>query len=336
VLFDVHEDVVALDCPTSPKGAHVYQIKSDTTSPWTVTSLTKRNKNQKTKAEKPSILGNLYSNYVQFPGFIKSMSFVTNASFSLKLADGTSCNDHESIGISQIEATEQATINAKIAAEHSVTNPPAGLASTFLVKTPLSVTDHERHTEGIVSTFLQTQGDGTIPPAPFHKTLRSELRRRNDKETTATTFAELAKAKGLSRVDLQRMLDSIPSDRRMAELLALVRDQLIKEGANLKLQATLNAEVRKYLVKRLDVTNTVLAEARQCAAREVRQLPETHFTSTTPIADVIAQVITVLAPEFDAIRLRYSETFLQAIIAVAIYEQHEFPTSGTQSTEEAP
>jgi hypothetical protein len=67
----------------------------------------------------------------------------------------------------------------------------------------------------------------------------------------------------------------------------------------------------------------------------VGKLPDAHFTSTTPIADVIAQVSNVVAPEFDAIRLRYSDFFLQANIAVAIYEQHEFPPSGTQPTEEA-
>lgn len=328
VLFDIHEDVVALDSVNVPTIADVFQIKSETTRSWTVSSLTKREKHKTTKVEKPSILGKLYNSYVQFPGFIKSMSFVTNASFSLRLADGTSCNEHESISINQIEATEQAKIKTKIAEEHGVTDPPAGMESVFLVTTSLSVTDHERHTEGIVSAFLQTQGDGTIQPAPFHRTLRSEVRRRNDKETSATTFADLARAKGLSRADFQRMLDSIPSDLRIAELHALVRNQLIKEGADLRLQAAMNAEVRNYLAKRLDETNAVLVDARERAAREVKLLPDAVFASPTPLTNVIAQLNVIVAQEFDAIRLNYSDSFLKAIIAVAVYEQHEFPPSG--------
>jgi hypothetical protein len=335
VLFDVHEDVVELDSPMNPQLAHVFQIKSDASSSWTVHGLTKRERNKSSNFEKPSILGKLYQNYLSFPGFIASMSFVSNAPFSIKLADGTSCNDHESIRVNDIHSTDLSTVNAKLATEHNVPDPPVGLAVTHLVRTSLSVTDHERHTEGIVSSFLQTRGDGTIPPAPFHRTLRSEIRRRNDKETAASSFAELAKTKGISRADLQRMLDSIPSDRRMTELIAVISQQLIKEETNVRAQSMLIAEVRSYLAKRLDVTNFLLSDARTRVAIEIAKLPDEVFSSSSPIADVVARVSSIQSPEFVSVSQKYSPTFLSAIIAVAIYEQHEFSPLDTQSTEEA-
>ncbi|MCC7422237.1 MAG: DUF4297 domain-containing protein [Planctomycetaceae bacterium] len=333
VLFDIHEDVVALNSSVNPTEADMFQIKSDTTSPWTVAALTKREK-AKDGSPKPSILGKLYTHYVRFPGHIKSLSFVTNAPYSVQLEDKTSCNDKETICISEIEATERAIVHSTIAAEHGVSSPPAGLATTYLVKTPLSVLQHEQHTEGRISEFLQKQGDGTIPPAPFHKTLRSELRRRNDKELKPATFAELTKYKGISRSDMDRMIGSVPSERKMTDLLATIRQQLVHESFNVRNQGQLNAEVRNYLAKRLDETNTTLGDARRRAANEVRDLPSATFNSATPVADVITAVSQIECNEFSAIRQGFSDVFLHAIIAVAIYEHHEFPTLGEESAEE--
>jgi hypothetical protein len=262
------------------------------------------------------------------------MSFVTNANFAIPLKEEPPCTERETFCVTDIEPTERASVMSKIAKEHNVSSPPAGLSHTFLVRDPLSVGDHERHSIGIVADFLKKQGDETIPAGPFHRTVQSEIRRRNDKEYAAIAFSGLAKHKGLSRADFQRMLDSVPTQRRMDELLSLIRNQLIKETFALRQQGPLNEEVRNYLAKRLDETNTVLAEARKRAAAEVSALPDALFTAGTPVADIIAKVSAIQATEFAAVRERYSDVFLQAMIAVAIYEQHEFPPPGPQLTDE--
>lgn len=333
VLFDIHEDVIALNDSIAPTAADVYQVKTDAT-PWTSHRLTVREKDKETKVEKPSILGKLYSSYLRFPGFVKSMSLVASAPYSIDMAAAPACTERESFCTTDIDATVKADISAKLAKEHSVCDPPNGFAETYFIKTSLSVLDHERHTEGIISDFLKDQGDGTIPPAPFHKAVRSELRRKNDKECSPSTFNELAQLKGLSRAEMQRMLDAVPSERRISDLTSTIREQLIKESFPLLRQGPINAEIRNYLAKRLDVTNDVLIAAKRRVHEQLTQLSSTFFESATPIADVILHMRSLQAKEFTVIRQGYSDTFLQAMIAVAIYEQYEFPSARSQSAEE--
>ncbi len=204
----------------------------------------------------------------------------------------------------------------------------------FLDRTSLSLQDHETHMEGKVSDFLNKVGDGTIPPTPFHKALRAEVRRRNDKEYAATTFSDLARNKGLSRQDIQRMLESIPTQRKVDDLVATIRQQLINENYDVRQQGLLNAEVRNYLSKRLDETNTVLTDARQRAAEEVSRLTNEVFESTAPLKNAIAKVTNVQSEEFAVIQETYSEAFLQALVVVAVYEQHQFPPTTAQSPKE--
>ncbi len=332
VLFDIHEDVFVLNDSVNPTSADVFQIKTDAAT-WTSHNLTKREKNKDTGEEKPSVLGNLYGNYVRFPGCIKSMSFVATSSYNVALKEPPPCGDRETFCITEIEETERKVIHAKIAAEHNVSDPPDGHAVTHLLRTSLSVQDHERHTEGIVSDFLSRQGDGTIPPAPFQRTLRTELRRRNDKEGAPASFAELVQSKGLTRADLQSMIDSVPTLRRMDDLAATIRAQLVQEGYSITMQEKLNAEVRNYLAHRLDATNAVLADAWRKVAEEIARLDPKAFASATPVTDIIGKVGDLRNTEFDLIRVRYSSVFLNAIITVAIYEQPELPTSPPQPAE---
>jgi len=336
VLFDIHEDIVALNNSVAPTEADLYQIKTKVGGSWTRHNLTEREKNKETGAEKPSYLGNLYHNYLRFPGFVRSMSFVTNAQFSLKMAVEPPCADRERFCVSEIGDDEKNEIMDKVATEHGLISAADGLSRTYFVKTPLSVQDHERHTVGIVADFLARNADETIPPRSFSRTLYSEIRRHNDREAAATNFADLVKSKGLSRGDFQVMLDSVHTERRMDDLAAQVRDQLAREGANVRQQGRINEEVRKYLAKRLDETNAVIGDARKLIEARIVAMPDTAFTSATPIADTTVAILVGQETELTAVRRLYSESFLHAMIAVAIYEQCELPPTDTQPSEEEP
>lgn len=333
VLFDIHDDLFVLNCSINPTLADVYQIKTDA-APWTAHSLTKREKNKDTGMEKPSVLGNLYDTYIRFPACIRSMSFVASAPYSMTLTTPPPCSDREFFGIADIEDADRQTIHSRIASEHSVSDPPAGHAITYLRKTSLSVKDHEVHTEGVMSTFLTSQGDGTIPPAPFHKTMRSELRRRNDKEISPTTFAELATQKGLCRADVQRMIDAVTSKTRQDDLAALLREQMTAEGYDVRLRMPLLAEIRKYLAERLDPTNLILAQAGVQAGIELLGAPAAIFTSATPLADTISYLASRPNKAWQPVKDRYSGTFLQALFSVQMYEHQQLPPPGPQPEEE--
>ena len=75
-----------------------------------------------------------------------------------------------------------------------------------------------------------------------------------------------------------------------------------------------------YLANRLDETNLVLAEAWNRVKVEVDPIVDAHFMAGRTIADLIQQVSGINARELTTVCHRYSENVLQAIIAVAIYD----------------
>jgi hypothetical protein len=77
-LFDFHEDLVVLDSSSKPDKMDFFQIKSKDSGNWTISSLTKSEKN------KLSILGKLYTNKLKFSHNTNSLNFISNAHFSFK------------------------------------------------------------------------------------------------------------------------------------------------------------------------------------------------------------------------------------------------------------
>ncbi len=85
VLFDIHDDVVALDHSTAPTKADFYQVKTKATGNWTAHQLTVREAGEKGTLM-PSMLGKLYDHYLRFPGHVERMTFVSNAPFNVATA----------------------------------------------------------------------------------------------------------------------------------------------------------------------------------------------------------------------------------------------------------
>lgn len=331
VLFDVHDDIVALNAALAPTRAKFYQVKSKATGRWTPLALTKRAAGK--TGPLPSMLGKLYDHRIRFSTGAERLTFVSNARYELKLADGTISNDHDSIGIDKLEAADLAEICTKIKEEHSLTAEPEGLDSTFLETTSLSLKDHETHCEGVVSTFLSKQGDGTIPPGPFHRALRAEVLRRSNKEGLAATFDDLVGQRGITRKQLQGMIDSVVSQRKQDDLIGLLQPQIVAEGFPLGQRLTLIDEARNFLAKRLDLSNMFLAEAAEKVTAELSAGPAELLSSPRPLADAITYLAGRNQKAWQAVRDRYSEDFLHAMFAVLRYEHKQLPPTGSQSAE---
>lgn len=334
VLFDVHDDLVTLNHSIAPTAARFLQVKTKTTGTWTADALVKCEKSKKPGSDPlPSFLGKLYKHRIKFDVNVERLSFVSNARYDVTMADATSGKDRESILVSELHADDIKTISDGLTAEHKLTTPPVGLDSTYLETTPLSLTDHEKHSIGVVATFLEKQGDGTIPPAPFHKTLKADIQRRTNREGKLTTFSDLVKHRGLTRKQVQEMIDSVMSQRKQDDLVSLVTVQLTKESFDARRRLALVANVRKYLAHRLDPTNCIVGDARRRIEAELRGTPPTDFTSPTVIADTISRLSRLNHREWQSVRTNYSDEFLNAMIAVQIYEQ-ELPPAGPQPKEE--
>jgi Cap4 dsDNA endonuclease len=335
VLFDVHDDVVSLDDPVTPKAASFFQVKTKTSGNWTTHAITTGTKSS-TGEPLPSFLGKLYKHRLKFQVAVDRLTFVSNARFRVEMADASDSKEKESIRVSDLSANEITIIQNALTAEHSLTTLttlPTGLDSMYLETTPLSVTDHENHCIGVVATFLEKQGDGTIPPAPFHKTLKADIQRRTNREVRDNTFADMVKNRGLTRQQVQGMIDSAMSARKQDDLVVLVSNQLTKESFIPSRSRAMVENVRKYLAQRLDPTNRLLADAQKKIEAELRGISPAMFTSPTVITDTISHLSALNHKEWQLVRSNYSDGFLNAMFAVQIYEQ-ELPPPDTQPQEE--
>lgn len=333
VLFDVHEDLVTLNHSVAPTSARFFQVKTKTTGTWTADALVKCEKSKKAGGDPlPSFLGKLYRHRIKFDINVERLSFVSNGRYDVTMADDTSGKERESILVSELHADEIKTISNGLMAEYKLKAPPVGLDSTYLETTPLSLTDHEKHSIGVVATFLERQGDGTIPPAPFHKTLKADIQRRTNREGKLTTFSDLVRHRGLTRKHVQEMIDSVMSQRKQDDLVVLVTDQLTRESFDARRRLALVGNLRKYLVLRLDPTNRIVGDARRKIEDELHSIPPADFTSRTIIADTISRLSKLNHKEWQAVRTNYSAEFLNAMIVVQIYEQ-ELPPVGPQPEE---
>lgn len=334
VLFDVHDDLVTLNHSVSPTAARFFQVKTKMTGTWTADSLVKCEKSKKAGADPlSSILGKLYKHRIKFGVCVERLSFVSNVRYEVTMGDNTSGKDRDSIIISDLHTNDFKTISDGLTTEHKLTTTPVGLDSTYLVTTPLSLTDHVKHSVGVLAAFLEKQGDGTIPPTPFHKALKADIQRRTNREGKLTTFTDLVKYRGLTRAQVQEMIDSVMSQRTQDDLVTLVADQLTKESFDARRRLSLVENVRRYLAHRLDPTNRIVGDARGMIEAVLRGIPSADFSSPTVIADTISRLSELHYNEWQAVRTTYSDDFLNAMIAVQIYEQ-ELPPVGAQSEEE--
>lgn len=263
---------------------------------------------------------------------MERLTFVSNANFSVKMADSTPSTDHTSICLNAIKSDELKQICDHLKQEFSLTSSPAGIGCTFLETTPLSLGDHVTHCEGRVSDFLEKQDDGTIPVAAFHRTLRTEVQRRSNREGRISDLDDLIKLRGLTRKQLQDMINSVKPKTAQNDLIDLIRAQIIKESFPLRKQQELIANARSFLGKRVDPTNLILLDAMERVRDELQRAPTSIFDSADILTQTISYLETSSHREFDAIRRHYPDNFLHGIFVVMSYE-HEISETSPQSEE---
>lgn len=331
VLFDVHDDIVSLDHPTDPTKASFFQVKTKASGNWTTHSIITGEKSA-SGTTLPSYLGKLYKHRLKFDVAVDRLTFVSNARFNVAIADATDSKEKESIAVSELADVEVDTIKYALTLEHELTTEPEGLELIFLETTALSLNDHDNHCLGVVATFLEKQGDGSIQPLPFHRTLKSDIQRRTNRETRDVAFSDLVKNRGLTRQQVQNMIDCVMSIKKQNDLVGLISSQFTKESLPPNQSRVLIENVRKYLAGRLDPTNRIIAEAQKMIVLELSRVSEAHLASPTIISDILSHFSKISYKEWQAVCLHYSMAFLNAMIVVQIYEQ-EFPASGSQSQE---
>lgn len=287
LILEQHEDVVVfLFDPSGAESAECFQIKTKAPhlSKWGLTELLKREKKaapgtpkgKGKKAAKPklvpglSIIGKMYHNRLVMGAGVTSLNFVTNQAYTVTLNGGVSCAGRNTICLNELEAADVTNINTQVAAEHGLPNPVTDLVDrTHLKITDLSLQDHASHTCGRCGEFLEKRTPGRPYAVPaVHRALAEEVRRRADYEWTAVTFEGVVKHKAITRAAFQRMLDSIPQERRFDVVWSTIQPQLTSEGEVYTDTMAIKRQCKSVEMDRMNALNTVVAELQRCATAE--------------------------------------------------------------------
>lgn len=319
ILFEFHDDIVVLDDEDSPVSAEFIQVKTDTTGrKWTCSKLLSRKKGKGRML--PSPLGKLRCHEISFSKFISRMSFVSNASFNVPLSDETKSTDRNEVCLS--EMTDEARREVKDKLRQELCVDTTGESKTFLCVTDLSVEDHEVHSLGKLTSFLE-QSRLNVTASVLHKSLGGEIRRRSGNERFPSSVEELKRGSAITRRDFSGMLDSAEqaSVGKKDALVQTTRERLNSESVPHRRVSRVCRSLAKYLVMRTDQADAVLTGLNEKIRKIRSELGEGRLPDM--LWDETQQIQQLIFTHFPIYKKLYEEEFVTAAILVCIYEQEE-------------
>lgn len=329
IVFDLHDDVLVFDSETNPTFVSFYQVKSRSTArSWTRTELLKR---QIGKAgPKLSILGKLYSNKLSFPANTKDLTFVSNMRITMALADGTestSRSSFRSVDLSPDVRSQIADSLSKECGECTETDLDAHLA--FEVA-DLSLDDHEGHTRGKLSEFLeriQPDGHRTVKVGLVYRTLKDEITRRNNAASVALqTFDDLPKIKGFGRSGFQSLLANAGLLADLPDAWAEFQQRLNTEQMPYARVMRLKRHWATVEAQRLNTDNLALQELTQ---RVDEALGVVNAHDSERLTDLMEAVLERVGQYTDA-PMEFRDDDVRVLAMMRSYEA-ELPAAGSSS-----
>lgn len=207
IAFEFHDDLVMLDSASAPAEARFYQVKTNDKGSWSLAALTYRAAKRTPKGtppqKLPSHIGNLFTNYINFPAETKSLNFVSNA--AVDIVDSAS-------GVHALEACTSENFSAflkKLQAEHpSATEKTAKLI--HFVRADLSLHDASTHLKGKMGEFVAVEvGSIAYNPDTLYKTIAEECRARSKYTGAINSFEDLIRHKSITRAQVEGWLDVV-------------------------------------------------------------------------------------------------------------------------------
>jgi hypothetical protein len=333
VAFDYQDDMVVIDAPESDSKIHFFQVKAKSGGNWTLPALLKRAKKKKKNEEDASILGKMYDNKLRWPANTASLNFVTNASFSVELADksGGASTERETIQLSQLAEESRRQIRERVKAEHGLAEEPEFDTLGFLHVTDLSAKDSSGHTLGKVEEFLSRRSPNRKRLSkPFYQTLFSEVTRRSDYAVPVEHYEDLLKHKALTRDQIEGFAKVAGTDVDLDALWTRVSQRLDSEAMAVARVMSIRAEWVKHEVQRLDVRNDTLSNLTAVIRAAVTEAQDAGITTLTAFVDQINGNVRVGI----ARGILFTLAQVSAIALMELYERTELQTTSTESPEE--
>jgi hypothetical protein len=192
VGFELHDDIIHLDNPTTPTKVGFYQVKTKGRGKWTLEEILQ---------PIPSIAGKLFANYLAFQSETATLAFVSNAGFAA-VPDDTVPSKLETMNGRNV-----AKFNTALSTEHSQYQP-SYITLFEYVPAAIPFKGYELHITGCIVDFVKnTLGALEYDPHAFASTLIGECRRKSKPHDSTAEPTQVFHQKFLTRADVEGFLD---------------------------------------------------------------------------------------------------------------------------------
>lgn len=263
LVIERHDDVVVLDSPTMPRRADFTQVKTKDSGAWTVTQLLKVEKSKAEKGKKVekkmSFLAKMYGNRLICEGHEITASFLSNARFGVRLANGEDGMNRLEICFSDLSADDLSKVKKGLKDEYALKDEPDCCGFMYLKVSDLALDDHEGHAKGKIAEFLERRNGGEPQPvAAFYRTLFGHVKRKTNHEAEITCFDDLLARKAITKAEFQDILDKLPNPRNFDAVRSEISGQLRHEGMAASTIMGIFDDWKLHEVGRMDQKNTTL------------------------------------------------------------------------------
>ena len=322
LVVERHDDVVVLDCPSDPKRADFYQLKTKDDGDWKLAKLlyvekSKADPAKKGVEKKMSYLAKLYSNRLACDGCDMTASFVSNARFAFTLANGEDGTARTEICLAELSTTDLAKVLAKLKEEHGLANEPDCAGSFYFRRCDLGVNNHSVCAQGKIAEFLEKRhlGDAQSVVA-FYRTLFEEIKRRTNHEAEPGSFDAIIHRKSITKPGFQAMIDTLRNPRDLDAVTGQISTHLQQDGVAF---TAIRAIIKDCKLVFLERRGSKLPKALFAACEQVIDAIHADGDEHSLKEMIDLGIAQVKARNIPGTEL-FKDTYLTALLLLAIYE----------------
>lgn len=227
-LFDFHEDLIISNSSSTLSELECIQMKSKDKGNWTINDLTKQPKG------KNSIIGKLYHNKLVFEDTVKSLSFISNGTFSFKkLKSGSESRSFTEIRANDLSDDDANKCENSILTEHSIKKSEFDKIGEFKVTT-LSNVKSSTHCVGELAALINSLNPlSNINSQLAYEQVFREITRKTNETVGDKSFkhiSEIFRVKGLSKAQFIEFLNKAGLYKSVEEEWTGVKSSLESDG----------------------------------------------------------------------------------------------------------
>lgn len=319
IVFDWHEDLIIMDSEFNPQKVSFYQIKGKKSGNWTVGTLIK---SESDKDGNPllSIIGKLYDCKIKHEFETTSLNFVSNARYSVKMADNSSSLAMDEICMVELSTKERTDIAEKIKTELSLTVNPIYEDITFLKVLDLSLEDSNNHTQGKIATFFDFRYPGKKINTPtIYKMLFDEVKRRANYNKDIFTYDDLLEYKSIGKTQFEKIINAAGIGKDYDDIWKRAELYLQKDGLNFQQSQELRRAWTKLEVEKMNPNNDFLQKLIYAIKHVIDYTKTSGSMNSYTLLESIESIYSTINTN-NTISISYDEHFIKAIILSEIYE----------------